>query len=186
MYGIDIPAGTRPDVHCMAFMILTVSRPSEARLVEWKEIDLEERVWIKPAHKYKSILEWKIPLCPTAIKILKSMPKRRGRIFSTLNGTEIHDKYLSTMQDALGFDAVAHGFRATFRTWGQEQQRFTEEALELCLKHVDTDSTRAAYKRSQIFTERKRIISTYEKWAMKSDIGQTKKVVSITKQKKAS
>ena len=34
MNGIDIPAGTRPDVHCMAFMILTVSRPSEARLVD--------------------------------------------------------------------------------------------------------------------------------------------------------
>ena len=147
---LDIPTGSRPDVHCMAFMILTVSRPSEARLVDWEEIDLEERVWTQPAGKYKSNLEWKIPLCPTAIKILKSMPKRRGRIFSTLNGAEIHDKYLSTMPDALGFDAVAHGFRATFRTWGQEQQRFSEEALELCMKHTNNDATRAAYATSQL------------------------------------
>ncbi len=186
MNGLDVPTGSRPDVHCMAFMILTVSRPSEARLVEWEEIDLEERVWTQPAGKYKSNLEWKIPLCPTAIKILKSMPKRRGRIFSTLNGAEIHDKYLSTMPDALGFDAVAHGFRATFRTWGQEQQRFSEEALELCMKHTNNDATRVAYARSQLFDERKKVLTEYSKWAMKGDSGQSSKVVSINKRRKAS
>ena len=61
------------------------------------------------------------------------------------------------INSALGFKGEAHGFRATFRTWGQEQQRFSEEALELCLKHVDTDATRAAYARSQLFDERKKI-----------------------------
>jgi len=171
----------------MLFMILTVSRPSEARLVEWGEIDLEEKTWKQPKGKYKAEkLDWDIPLCPTAIKILKSMPTRRGRVFSTLRGAEIHDKYLSTMPDALGFDAVAHGFRATFRTWGQDQQRFTEESLELSMKHVDTDSTRAAYARSQLFDERRRVINAYEKWAMKGDSGQNKKVVSINKRRKAS
>ena len=89
-----------------------------------------------PAGKYKSDRDWKIPLTPQAIKILKSMPTRKGRVFSTIDGNEIHDKYLSAMPDALGFDAVAHGFRSTFRTWGQEQQRFTEEVLGLCMKHT--------------------------------------------------
>ena len=187
IHGLEVIKGSRPDVHCMLFMILTVSRPSEARLVEWDEIDLEARVWKQPKGKYKAEkLDWDIPLCPTAIKILKSMPTRRGRVFSTLRGAEIHDKYLSTMPDALGFDAVAHGFRATFRTWGQDQQRFTEESLELSMKHVDTDSTRAAYARSQLFDERRRVISAYEKWAMKGDLGQDKTVVSINKRKRAS
>ena len=53
------------------------------------------------------------------------------------------------------------------------------------MKHTDTDSTRAAYARSQLFDERRRVISAYEKWAMKGDTGQTKKVASITKQKRA-
>lgn len=90
------------------------------------------------------------------------------------------------MPDALGFNAVAHGFRATFRTWGQKQKRFTEEELELSLKHLDTVGCRAAYARDQLLPERKRVINAYEKWAMKGDVGQEKKVVSINKRRKAS
>jgi len=186
MNALDVPNGSRPEVACMAFMILTVSRPSEARLVEWKEIDLEERVWTQPAGKYKSKKMWEIPLCPTVVKILKAQPKRRGRVFSTLDGGELYSAALSSMPDALGFDAVAHGFRATFRTWGQKQQRFTEEELELSLKHLDTVGCRAAYARDQLLPERRTVINAYEKWAMKGDSGQNKKVVSINKKRKVS
>ena len=92
IHGLEVIKGSRPDVHCMLFMILTVSRPSEARLVEWGEIDLEEKTWKQPKGKYKAEkLDWDIPLCPTAIKILKSMPTRRGRVFSTLRGAGIPD-----------------------------------------------------------------------------------------------
>ena len=186
MNALDVPNGSRPDVQCMLFMILTVSRPSEARLADWDEIDLEQKVWTQPAGKYKSKKMWEIPLCPTVVKILKAQPKRRGRVFSTLNGTELYSAALSSMPDALGFDAVAHGFRATFRTWGQKQQRFTEEELELSLKHLDTVGCRAAYARDQLLPERRSVINAYEKWAMKGDSGQNKKVVSINKRRKAS
>ena len=186
MNALDAPKGSRPDVQCMLFMILTVSRPSEARLADWDEIDLEQKVWTQPAGKYKSKKMWEIPLCPTVVKILKAQPKRRGRVFSTLNGTELYSAALSSMPDALGFDAVAHGFRATFRTWGQKQQRFTEEELELSLKHLDTVGCRAAYARDQLLPERRTVINAYEKWAMKGDSGQNKKVVSINRRRKAS
>ena len=186
LHELETHKDSRPDVKCMAFMILTVARPSEARLVDWKEIDLDKRVWNVPAGKYKSNRDWKIPLTPQAIKILKSMPTRKGRVFSTIDGNEIHDKYLSAMPDALGFDAVAHGFRSTFRTWGQEQQRFTEEVLELSLKHIDTNATRAAYARSQLFDERKEVLTAYSKWAMKGDSGQSSKVVPLTKRQRES
>ena len=114
------------------------------------------------------------------------MPTRKGRVFSTIDGNEIHDKYLSAMPDALGFDAVAHGFRSTFRTWGQEQHRFTEEALELSLKHTDTNANRAAYARSQLFDERKKVLTEYSKWAMNGVSLNVSKVVSMTKRRKAS
>ena len=170
----------------MLFMILTVSRPSEARLAEWDEIDLEQKVWTQPAGKYKSKKMWEIPLCPTAVKILKAQPKRRGRVFSTLDGGELYSAALSSMPDALGFDAVAHGFRTTFRTWGQKQKQLTEEELELSMKHLDTVGCRAAYARDQLLPERRKVISAYEKWAMKGDSGQNKKVVSINKRRRAS
>ena len=184
--NLDAPKGSRPDVQCMLFMILTVSRPSEARLAEWDEIDLEQKVWTQPAGKYKSKKMWEIPLCPTAVNILKAQPKRRGRVFSTLDGRELYSAALSSMPDALGFDAVAHGFRTTFRTWGQKQKQLTEEELELSMKHLDTVGCRAAYARDQLLPERRKVISAYEKWAMKGDSGQNKKVVSINKRRRAS
>ena len=175
---LDKPAGSRPDAQCMLFMILTVSRPQEAILADWQEIDIETSAWHQPKGKYKSKKhDWTIPLCPTAIRILKAQPsfaKRRGRIFSTLNGGEFYSAALSSMPNTLGFDAVAHGFRSTFRTWGQDQtksktditQKYSEEALELSMKHVETAATRAAYARSQLLGPRAKIICHYEKWAM--------------------
>ena len=152
-------------------MIITVSRPAEARLMDWKDVDLEHKVWTIPPSLLKgddgrkSKLEWKIPLTNAALKILKEQSSRTGLVFTTLKGERIPDSYFgSNINSALGFKGEAHGFRATFRTWGQEQQRFSEEALELCLKHVDTDATRAAYARSQLFDERKKILNAYANW----------------------
>ena len=171
--ALDKPKGSRPEVDAMLLMILTVGRPQEVRFGDWEEIDLKNKVWHQPKGKYKSTkLDWDIPLCTNAIKILKRQPsyaKQKGRIFSTLNGTALHDRYLSSLPDALGFDGVAHGFRATFRTWAQKHQKqhkFVEEELELCMKHCDTVSTRAAYARDQLFKERVKVIRHYERWAM--------------------
>jgi integrase len=187
---LDKPKGSRPDVDAMLLMILTVGRPQEVRFGDWEEIDLKEKVWRQPAGKYKSKKrDWDIPLCTTAIKILKRQPsyaKQKGRIFSTLANKVIPDNSLSAMPDALGFDAVAHGFRATFRTWGQKQKRFTEEEIDLSMKHCETVSTRAAYAREQLLSERRVVLRAYEAWAMKGDSQQSEKVVSINKKRKAS
>ena len=163
------PSGARPDLDCMLFMILTVSRSQEARLVDWNEIDLQKKIWCQPKGKYKSKkLDWDIPLCPTAIKILKAQPsykRQQGRIFSTLDGGELYSAALSTIPDALGFDAVAHGFRSTFKSYCQEKS-VNDEISELSLKHAETTSTRAAYAKNQLITPRIKLIKEYERFAM--------------------
>ena len=45
MMALDKPKGSRPDVQCMLFGILTQARSNEARLVTWEEIDLRGKVW---------------------------------------------------------------------------------------------------------------------------------------------
>ena len=150
-------------------MILTVSRSQEARLADWDEIDLQKKIWRQPKGKYKSKkLDWDIPLCPTAIKILKAQPsyKRQiGRIFSTLDGGELYSAALSSIPDALGFDAVAHGFRGTFKSYCMEKG-VNDEVSELSLKHAETTSTRAAYAKNQLITPRTKLIKEYERFAM--------------------
>ena len=164
----DDPVDSRPEAKCFEFMILTAARAGEARLVTWDELDLTKKIWRVPAGKYKSNLQWEIPLTDAVIRLLRSLPShmtQAGNVFSTLAGGVIPDAYMSSLPDALGFDAVAHGFRTTFRTWGQEQQRFSEEALELSLKHCDSVGTRAAYARSQLVDERRKILDSYNTWA---------------------
>jgi integrase len=166
---LDSPTKLRPDSHCFLFMILTASRPQEARLIDWAEIDLDARIWHQPKGKYKSKkLDWDIPLTSTAIKILKAQPsftKQQGRVFSTLNGGQLYDAALSSLPDSLGFNAVAHGFRRTFKAWCMEEQ-VNDDVSELALKHCETASTRAAYADNQLLSHRTKLMSKYEKFVM--------------------
>ena len=45
----------------------------------------------------------------------------------------------------LGFDAHVHGFRTSFRTWGQEQTNFPREVQEAALSHKLGDAAEQAY-----------------------------------------
>ncbi len=195
--ALDDPKGARPDVQCMMFLILTVSRSEEARHVDWDEIDVANKVWRVPGGKYKSENNWAIPLCKEAIKILKAQPSARhkeGRVFSRLDGGPLYSAALSEMPKALGFKAddgryaVANGFRRTFRTWGQAME-FNNEAAELQMKHLNTNALKQVYiddpEGWALFDRRKQIIDAYEKWAMKGDIG-SDNVVDLSRRRKAS
>ena len=95
LIGLDSPKGSRPDVHCFLFGVLTIARSNEARLVDWDEINLRKKIWLMPAGKYKSEKAWVIPLTREAIKILRAQPSAKyqeGRVFSTLDGGKIGGK----------------------------------------------------------------------------------------------
>ena len=172
--GYDKPTGSKPEAACLAFAIHTVARMGEARLAKWSDIDLKTKIWtIEPSgtkgeDRRKSDKLWLIPLTAPAIKILKAQPSyasQQGRIFSKLDKAEIPDSYFgSNINAVLGFKGVAHGFRTTFRTWCQAN-RIIDEVSELSLKHTNTDATRAAYARDQLFDDRKPLLEAYSEYA---------------------
>ena len=173
-----------PESKLLAFTILTVSRPAEARQADWSEFDLDKKIWTIPPgvefdSKGKKLREnkgrkgkdhaWLIPLTTEAIKILKSLPSyadRKGIVFTSAWGNRVRNNH-PIIKD-LGYSdvATAHGFRSTFRTWAQEKQGklqyFTEEACELCMKHLDTTPTRNAYARNQLIKDRILILRDYQ------------------------
>ena len=57
----------------------------------------------------------------------------------------------------LGFDATAHGFRATVSTVLNEIG-FRTEVIERQLAHAERNKVRAAYNRSQYLSERKEMM----------------------------
>ena len=45
----------------LELLILTASRSGEVRLAEWSEIDLDQAVWTRPAHRMKAKKEHRVP-----------------------------------------------------------------------------------------------------------------------------
>jgi integrase len=70
---------------------------------------------------------------------------------------------LSKLVKELGFDADVHGFRTSFRTWGQERTDFPRDVQEAALGHKMGDAAEQAYARSDLFEKRRRMM---EEWAL--------------------
>lgn len=67
---------------------------------------------------------------------------------------------LSKLVKELGFDADVHGFRTSFRTWGQERTNFPLEVQEAALAHKVGDAAEQAYAQSKIYDKRREMTET--------------------------
>ena len=68
-------------------LILTGQRLREVSEMEWKEIDLNAKLWTLPAARAKNSIEHSIPLSDQAVDILRSLPRIAGSEFVfTING----------------------------------------------------------------------------------------------------
>lgn len=47
--------------------------------------------------------------------------------------------------------ATVHGFRSTFRTWGQNETSHEREVLEYCLHHIEGEEAKLAYARGDVW-----------------------------------
>ncbi|KTG15989.1 MULTISPECIES: site-specific integrase [unclassified Guyparkeria] len=166
--------------HALEFLILTASRSGEVRNAAWDEIDFDGRLWVIPGHKMKGGREHRVPLCPRALEVLRSVqgidrdlvfPGSRGGPMS--DGTikavvkRMHEKRIKAHQPGWvdpQYDRVAtpHGFRSSFKDWAREMTGYADEVSELALAHVNTDATRAAYARGELLDKRRRLMKEWE------------------------
>ena len=64
----------------------------------------------------------------------------------------------------LGIAATAHGFRASFRTWAQEQTNIPREVCEAALAHTLKNKAEAAYARSDLFDRRRELMDAWARY----------------------
>lgn len=145
------------------FQILTAVRPSEARLAEWSEVDLANRLWIVPAHKMKMEREHRIPLSTRAIEILheiasKSHEDASQYVFS-YKGKPLSRSVVSRLLKAHGIESTAHGFRASFRSWCADNN-VPFEVAEKALAH-GSGSVVDAYQRSDMLEQRRPVMQAW-------------------------
>jgi integrase len=56
---------------------------------------------------------------------------------------------------------TTHGFRSTFRDWAAEQTDYRPEIVEAALAHVVSNKVEAAYKRTDFFDLRRRLMADW-------------------------
>lgn len=62
-------------------------------------------------------------------------------------------------------DITAHGFRSTFRDWAAERAQFPQHVAEAALAHFIKDKTEAAYFRSDLFAQRRKLMDAWMRFA---------------------
>jgi integrase len=153
----------------LAFTILTAARTGETIGARWSEIDLVERVWTVPANRSKGGRDYRVPLSDQAFAILTTVlggmgvtPERDAFVFPGRNprrglSNMAMLKILERMDRA---DVTTHGFRSTFRDWTAEAE-FPREVAEAALAHAIADKTEAAYRRTNFFEKRRRMMARW-------------------------
>jgi integrase len=150
----------------LEFLILTAARTNEALGATWHEIDTTKKVWTIPAARMKAEKEHRVPLSDRAIEILKSLPRHGDHVF--MNGkTRFHSNTLYKLVLRMGGDVSVHGFRSTFRDWAAERTGYPEAVAEMALAHAVPDATVKAYKRTDLFDRRVRLMRQWSEYLAK-------------------
>jgi integrase len=153
---------------CIEFLIHTATRSQEARGAKWQEIDFKGKVWTIPPSRMKGNREHRVPLSDHVIDLLRELPKSPGKDLIFPGGKPsdpLHDRTLSQSLGRLNYGHVTiHGFRSSFRDWSAEQTNHPREVAEAALAHINADKTEAAYRRSDLFEKRRRLMEAWSEY----------------------
>lgn len=147
---------------------LTFVRPGELCRAEWSEIEWDAGIWRIPAEKMKMKRPHIVPLSRQALDVLRELRVLTGDgrwLFPSRWDKTRHmgGRVLNTALRRIGYGPdvmTAHGFRAMAATILSEQG-WPSEAIERQLAHVDKNQVRAAYQRSDLLPERRKMAQAW-------------------------
>ena len=167
----------------LEFAILCASRTGEVLGSRWREINLDEALWIIPAERMKAKKEHRVALSSAAIDILNRLQPLLRSLDSFVFPSRHKSKPLSQMSMLMllrrinpitksgdfvwkdgrtGQPITAHGFRSSFRDWVGESTSHPTDVAESALAHKNQDKTEAAYARGDQLMKRRVLM---EDWA---------------------
>jgi integrase len=149
------------------FLILTATRTMETIGSTWSEFDLNEKIWTIPAERTKGDKEHRVPLSPTAVKIVQDMKRVSQSDYVFPGGRSRRPlsnmAFLQLIKRMGRKDLTAHGFRSTFRDWAAERTNYPNEVAEMALAHSISDKAERAYRRGELLEKRRRLM---DDWAV--------------------
>jgi integrase len=150
----------------LEFTILTAVRAGETLGAQWSEIDLPNATWTIPASRMKAGEAHRVPLSSPAVELLQALPVEDGNPFVFIGGrgglsTMAMPKVLRRMGRG---DITTHGFRSSFRDWCDEQTSYPHHVAEQALAHTIGTAVERAYRRSDLFEKRRRLMEEWGKY----------------------
>ena len=150
--------------YALRFLMLTVARTSEVRLATHQEIKGE--IWTIPAERNKTNAEHRIPLTDEALRVIEQAKNKTEYLFISPQGKPLSDASMSSFMKREGHEARPHGFRATFRTWVEEQTETPFEVKETALGHKVDTGVVGAYQRSDRLEKRAVLMREWEQYLL--------------------
>lgn len=178
----------------LLLVILTGARNQALRLSEWRNIDFEKRTWLMPSETMKQGHDFLIPLADWSIELLQEL--------HTLTGTQAYlfpksskgggykptlcESTLNGLMNRLGYDgkhkgkskARVHGFRSLMTDVCIENG-FSRDVVKAALSHQENDKVFAAYKRTELLDERRKMAEFYAQWLFQHYTSAQKAIAQI-------
>lgn len=155
--------GDRQTMLALQLLALTFVRTNELIGAVWSEFDLDNAVWVVPAHRMKMKAEHVVPLSAQSVTILRELHPMAGGSRFVFPGRS-RDKPISnnTLLFALyrlGYKGkmTGHGFRSVASTVLNETG-FRADVIERQLAHCERNEVRGAYNRAEYLQERREMM----------------------------
>ncbi len=148
--------------------VLTFVRAGELVGAEWSEIKWDANLWRIPPEKMKMKRPHLVPLATQTLDVLRELQKLTGKyrwLFPSRWDRNRHENacVLTSALRAIGYEKAvvcAHGFRAMAATTLSDMG-WPSEVIERQLAHIDQNRVRAAYQRSELMDDRKRMMQAW-------------------------
>lgn len=153
----------------LEFTILTTSRSCEVRGAQWPEIDASNGTWTVPDVRMKMGRDHVVPLTARMLQILEEMRPLRdldGKLLfpGVKRGRPLSDMTLLKALTRLLPGVTVHGFRATFKTWAEEETEHTNSVIEAALAHLVGDRVEQSYMRGTWLQKRRALMADWERF----------------------
>lgn len=166
--AIDGYQGTLETKCALKLAPLVFVRPGELRKAEWREIDLENALWVIPAERMKMREKHVVPLSSQAVDVLRELQPLTGHGQFVFPGARSNKRPMSenTVNAALrrlGYDKdtmTGHGFRHMASTLLNEHG-WNRDAIERQMAHGERNKIRATYNYAEYMPERTKMMQSW-------------------------
>jgi len=165
----------------LQFLLLTAVRTGEVLGARWSEIDLDAARWEIPAGRMKAREPHRVPLSAPAVALLKDLPRVSDFVFPGRKGHLNADALRLFLKRKNHAEFDVHGLRSTFGDWSDECSSFEDKVSEKALAHKVGNKTRRAYKRGDLFDQRRLLMDAWAKYLTSPKIDGTVTPISAAR-----